>query len=614
MKKISIKKQKKKFASSHSDANNLQDRLIEAVKFHSAGSLIQAQKIYQEILQSQPNNLDALHLMGVAALQSGKYSLALEYLNQAIQLNPKFVEAIFNRGVLYKNLQQFDQALSEYANVIELNSAHKNAHFDTGYLLERLGDHDRAIKSYTNAIKVDPEFYEARIYRACLNRKLKKFDDAVRELGEVIKADSANGLAHSMMALIFYDQNNMHEALLWSDKAIQLDSKSGLILNHRGVILRGLWRLEEALTVFEAAMNLSPNLGEIHSNCGLVLQDTGQLDAAINCFNTAIQLDKLNPDFHLNLSMAILTTGELELGFAEYEWRHSVYKWVDPDREKIPQWDGLEPLFNKTILIRSEQGMGDTIQFSRYVTIVASLAKEVIFEVPEPLVKILSSLDGGARIVPFGTAGLSADMQCPLMTLPHFFGTSLTSIPARGYYLKASEDKIKFWKNRVSLSKKLNVGIVWSGGFRPDMPELWAANGRRNLPLEVMANLISPDICFHSLQKGQPAEADLELYLQKNPDINLINHAADLHDFSDTAALIHNLDLVISVDTSTAHLAAALGKPTWILNRFDTCWRWLLQRTDSPWYPSVRIYRQDQSGDWNGIISTIQRDLAALER
>jgi hypothetical protein len=311
--------------------------------------------------------------------------------------------------------------------------------------------------------------------------------------------------------------------------------------------------------------------------------------------------------------LAALTLGELEKGFAEYEWRHQIYGWGNPDRGKIPQWDGLQPLFDKTLLIKWEQGLGDTIQFARYVTIVASLAKETIFEVQEPLVKIFSSLEGGARIVQTGTVDLNADLQCSLISLPHFFGTSLKTIPARDFYLTAEEEKIEFWRCRIKHQKRLNIGIVWSGGFRPDKPELWELNGRRNIPLEMMAKLIHPDICFHSLQKGQPAESELELYLQNNPEIGLINHAAELKDFSDTAGLIHNLDLVISVDTSTAHLAAALGKPTWILNRFDTCWRWLLHRTDSPWYPTVRIYRQDHAGDWDGVISKIQRDLASFK-
>ena len=613
MKKALRNTHKKRSVIPSSKVNDLQSKLGEAVTFHTAGSLNRAQEIYQEILQFQPNHLDALHLSGVVALQSGEYSLALDYLNKAIQLNPNFVEAIFNRGVLYKNIKQFDRALAEYSKVLELNPLHKSAHFDTGYLLEQLEENDRALESYSRAIEIDPTFYEAKIYRVSLNRKLKRFEDAADECNEVIKADPSNALAYSNMALIFYDQKEMDEALLWSDKAIKLNSNSGLILNDRGVILRGLWRLEEALNVFEAAIKLSPNLAVIYSNCGLVLQDYGRLDIAISFFNRAVELDGVSPSIHFNRSLANLMAGYLEIGFAEYEFRNQVFKLTASGARPIPRWDGLQPLFDKTILITHEQGMGDTVQFSRYATIVASLAKEVIFEVQEPLVKILSSLEGNLKIIPSGVVDVCADVQCPLMSLPHFFGTTLDSIPSRDSYLTASEVKIEQWRDKLSCSDKLNIGIVWSGGFRPDQPELWEVNGRRNIPLEMMAKLIHPNICFHSLQKGQPAESELELFLQNKPEIDLINHAAELKDFSDTAALIHNLDLVISVDTSTAHLAAALGKPTWIMNRFDTCWRWLLHRTDSPWYPTVRIYRQDHAGDWDGVISKIKHDLTSFK-
>lgn len=606
-------KNKRRSVSPHPKANYLHSKLNEAVAFHKAGDLIAAEKTYKEILKSQPNNFDALHLLGVVALQSGAYMLALDYLNKAIPLNPTFVEALFNRGVVYKNLQQFDLALSEYTKVLELNQSHKNAHFDTGYLLQQLGEYDDAIKSYGSAIEVDPAFHEAKIYRANLNRQLKRFEIAAEECDQVIEVDPLNSLAHSIMALIFYDKNEMQDALLWSDKAIQLNSKSGLLHNHRGVILRGLWRLNDAAESFQLAIKLTPNLAEAHSNYGLVLQDLGRLDLAIQAFDEAIKLDALNPNAHFNRSVANLTVGELNLGFTEYEWRNRAFKLIDSNLEFIPQWDGVEHLFDKVLLIRCEQGMGDTIQFSRYATIISSLARSVVFEVQEPLVEILSSLDGNINVVPKGISVEGVDLQCPLLSLPHFLGTTIETIPSRNFYLQAPRDKILVWKNKLDSNFKLHVGVVWSGGFRQDQPELWAVNARRNIPLEMMVKLIHPEICFHSLQKGEPAESELEDYLKNNPGINLINHASELIDFSDTAALINNLDLVISVDTSTAHLAAALGKPTWILNRFDTCWRWFLHRTDSPWYPSVRIYRQNHSGDWSDVISRIQSDLSSLK-
>ena len=207
------------------------------------------------------------------------------------------------------------------------------------------------------------------------------------------------------------------------------------------------------------------------------------------------------------------------------------------------------------------------------------------------------------------------DCYCPLMSLPHAFETTLETIPNSIPYIPSDPAKTKYWANKLGKKDKMRIGIVWSGGFRPDQPEVWATNTRRNLPLEKLRVFKDIDAQFYSLQKGDPAESELVEALKngwEGPQI--INHASELNDFTDTAALIENLDLVIAVDTSTAHLAAALGKPTWILNRFDTCWRWLQEREDSPWYPSVRLYRQKQQGDWDGVLSHLKQELMRMRK
>jgi len=235
-------------------------------------------------------------------------------------------------------------------------------------------------------------------------------------------------------------------------------------------------------------------------------------------------------------------------------------------------------------------------------------------QVQSPLLSIMSSLDGNIELVPEKVPLPHHDFYCLMMSLPKLFGTELQNIPARRSYLKAPEDKVLVWKQRLAGYSKKRIGLVWSGGFRLDQPELWAVNNRRNIALEKILSLVEDDrFDWFSLQKGDPAESELRQYLDlaEHPP-KLVNWVNELIDFSDTAALIENLDLVISVDTSTAHLAAALGKPVWIMNRFDTCWRWLLGRSDSPWYPSVRLYRQKQSENWQEVIEEIKRDLAQL--
>jgi len=239
----------------------------------------------------------------------------------------------------------------------------------------------------------------------------------------------------------------------------------------------------------------------------------------------------------------------------------------------------------------------------------------VILEVPEPLVGLLGSLDGVAQLVPYGDLLPPFDLHCPLMSLPLAFRTTLSTIPACVPYLAADRRKVLEWSQRLGERRRLRVGLVWSGGFRPQQPELWPVNRRRNIPLAKLAPLAHTDAQFFSLQKGDAAEAELAgLIAQGWNGPQLTDHSSLLTDFSDTAALVEQLDLVIAVDTSTAHLAGALGKPVWILNRFDSCWRWLLDRTDSPWYPTVRLYRQDRPGDWDSVVQRVRVDLDDLAR
>jgi hypothetical protein len=273
----------------------------------------------------------------------------------------------------------------------------------------------------------------------------------------------------------------------------------------------------------------------------------------------------------------------------------------------------VESVAGKTILLREEQGLGDTIQFCRYVPLVARLGARVILEVSPALAGLLSGLDGVAQIVARGAPLPEFDIECPLLSLPLAFKTELASIPSTIPYLAADPEKSLAWKNRLGEKNKLRVGLVWSGGIRAERSHAWVFNSRRNIRLAALASLRHAQVEFYSLQKGQPGEAELADVKRNGwdgPDV--VDLTAHLHDFSDTAAFMANLDLVVTVDTAAAHLAGALGKPVWILNRFDSCWRWLTGRTDSPWYPTAKLYRQDAAGDWDGVVARVRADLSAL--
>ena len=590
---------------------NVDPLLQKAIALQNARQFDQAKLIYEDILKNNSNHFDAIHLLGVIYLQREHFDLALDYLNRAVALNPTFADAVFHRGLTYKMQYKLDQALIDYTKALTLNPTHQNALLESGCIYEAGDLLDKSLTFFEKAIEVNNAFVLARLNKVNVLRRLKRFDEALAEIEITLEMAPQYSLAYSTKAMILTDQHHFDLALQLSDKAIALGGNSselGQLYSQRGIIYRGLWKLDEAASAFQKAIEYSPNLADAYANLGLVFTDQGKLDQALPIYEKGLKIHPSHHTCRFNYAMAKLTAGDLSGGFLQYEWRKNMFQWGTGIEGT--EWTGKEWLGGKTILVRCEQGMGDTIQFARYATILASVAEKVILQVQAPLMSIMSSLEGNITLVPEGANLPPHDFYCFLMSLPHLFGTDVTNIPARGAYLTAPLDKVQAWKERLTPYGKKRIGLVWSGGFRADRPELWSVNNRRNIPLETIAQIIDDQFDWFSLQKGEPAESELADYLKSSDrPINLINLTSELKDFSDTAAFIENLDLVVSVDTSTAHLAAALGKPTWILNRFDTCWRWLLNRSDSPWYPSLRLFRQTVSASWTEVIADVKGHL-----
>jgi hypothetical protein len=312
--------------------------------------------------------------------------------------------------------------------------------------------------------------------------------------------------------------------------------------------------------------------------------------------------------------------GRFETGWREYEWRWARRRIRAGQREFAqPLWLGDFPLDGKTILLHAEQGLGDTLQFCRYAVLVQQLGAKVVLEVPRALLRLLSTLAGVDQLIEAGQPLPPFDCHCPLMSLPLAFRTDEASMPAAAPYLFADAASANRWRERIAADiganadvgsgkKPLTVGLVWAGENRAQVAELRKIDARRSLAFERIAPLLDvPKVRFFSVQKGIAAQ-QLAGHARRE---RVVDHTDLLDDFADTAALVANLDLLISVDTSTAHLAGALGKPVWILNRFDTCWRWMLERTDTPWYPSARLFRQPALGDWGSVIDAVRDALAA---
>ena len=370
-------------------------------------------------------------------------------------------------------------------------------------------------------------------------------------------------------------------------------------LNNRGAALWAQGHLAEAEALFRRAVALQPAMPEAYNNLGAALRDQARLDEALHCFRRAILL---RPDYamaHKNLAMVMLASGVMPLGWEEYEWR-----WKLPDMAASlaalhpPQWRG-EPGAGRTLLVHAEQGLGDAVQFCRYATQAASRGLRVTLQAPASLVRLLRTLPGVDRVVETGVVPPVSDLHCPMLSLPLAFGTTVATIPAPIGYLRADPAQARAAGERLAEQARgrLRVGLAWAGN-----PAL-AADRRRSIRPKALAPLSGlRAVQLVNLQRGA----------EPPPGLTLIDPMPDSRDLADTAALIANLDLVVAADTVVAHLAAALGKPVWLLDRYDSCWRWLVGREDSPWYPTMRIYRQERPGEWAPVLQRIIRDLDSL--
>jgi hypothetical protein len=432
----------------------------------------------------------------------------------------------------------------------------------------------------------------------------------------------------------------MDPALRCFDLAVAFDATLAPAHNARGLVLQRLKRFEEALAAYRTANEIDPDYMDAMLNQANALQDLGRMDEALAVYDTVLArkgdnpatwnnrgnayeamlryedalacYDKaiaLNPRYapsHWNRSLLNLHYGNLLEGWRGYEWRwnNDVLNCYAEIRDFTqPVWLGQEPLEGKTILLYAEQGLGDTLQFCRYAPLAKARGARVVLEVQAPLVGLLGSLDGVDQILAKGAPLPDFDYQCPLMSLPLAFGTEIDAIPAPPRYLASDAGRLAQWEARLGPRRRPRVGLAWSGNAQH------SNDHNRSLPFHVLARLLDLDCDFVSLQR-EYRDAD-RAALDASGILRMETH---LNDFADTAALCEQMDLVVSVDTSVAHLAGALGKPLWILLPHVADWRWLTRRADSPWYPAARLFRQPRKSDWDGLIDVVRGALEALPR
>ncbi len=423
-----------------------------------------------------------------------------------------------------------------------------------------------------------------------------------------ITAHPTHAAALSNRANILHLLDRVDAALASNDQALAADPRHLDALFNRGLILFDLGRFEEALASCDRVLALRPDHAAALGNRGATLHVLGRLDDAIASFRQAQALRPDDRTHRFNESLARLAAGDYVEGWQRYEARWGTKLHPAGRAFAQPQWHGEDVPADRTILLHAEQGYGDTLQFCRYLPLVAQHAR-VVLEVSAPLRRLMSSLPGNPSVITEGEPLPHFDLHCPLLSLPLAFGTTLGTIPAGTPYLQADRRLAAAWRERLAALPGMKVGLVWAGDSGRTLSDAISRDRRRSIPLSRLAPLGAvPGISFVSLQKGSAAVQAAD----PPPGLLLHGWTEALHDFADTAALVEALDLVISVDTAVAHLAGALGKPVWVLNRYDACWRWLRDRTDSPWYPTARLFRQITLGDWGPPIADVASALATF--
>ena len=471
------------------------------------------------------------------------------------------------------------------------------AAFGEAVRLHQAGRLSEAEAHYRHVLAAHPQHADSRHLMGVLAHQVGQSDVAERLIREAIALEPKQAAFHANLGNVLRAQGRWAEAAAVLEQALALDPGAVQAHYDLGCALAALGGPGDAADRFRQAIALRPGFAVAHNDLATVLKSQGRLDDAIDSFRAAVSADAAYAMAHTNLGMALLARGDFAEGWPEYEWRWDAGGGFAARRDfSQPQWRG-EAVDGRTLLIHAEQGFGDAIQFCRYAPLARDRGLTVVLEVPLELVRLMQSLDGVDQVLARGEPLPRFDLHCPMLSLPPALGTTLETIPAEVPYLSADPDQARVWAGRLGAAPGLKVGLAWAGGRQT------ASDAQRSLSADLLAPLIgAPGVRWFSLQKDEPSPA------------GVIDLMADAKDFADTAALIANLDLVVSVDTAVAHLAGAMGKPVWLLDRYDPDWRWLTGRRDSPWYPTMTIYRQPAPGGWTHVIEAISEHLSRRER
>jgi tetratricopeptide (TPR) repeat protein len=543
----------------------------DAVNHHMQGNSAEAKRLYQRVLAVAPRHAGSLHQMGMIAYEAGQLDAAIGLIAQAVAERPDEAWFLSNLGVVLQKRGRLDEAAELHRRAIALQPDNAEAHNNLGAVLHQQGLFPDAYACYRRALEIAPDYV-----------------DALTNLGAALKAGK-----------------KYEDALACQRRAVELRPDYAEAHNNLGNALKELGRFEEAAASYERALALQPDSVITLTNQGIVLRELGRLDEEYACYAKAMTRAPDFPEAHWNHAFALMADGDFIRGWAEYEWR-----WRRTGaRTPVEVWPHLALPFwagdagnGRTILLWSEQGLGDCIQFARYAPLVQELGWRVILEVPDSQ-KSLLDIFPGITVLGEGEDLPPVDMQCPLLSLPRLLGTTVETVPAAVPYLHPDPGLAAGWANRLAPYSGFRVGVVWRGN-----PLHHRDRQRSMAPRWFSSCLDLPGLDVISLQVGAQPDEIAAL----GDGGRLLDASPHLFSYAESAALIANLDLVVSVDTSVAHLAGALGKPVWALLDSNAEWRWMRHREDTPWYPTMRLFRQTTIGDWSAVMQSVRTELLKL--
>ncbi len=581
--------------------SSIAETLAQAQAYQTSGQLRDAEACYRHALELRPNYVAAHGNLGNLLRDQGRLNEAAACYRRVLELNQGSAEAHYHLGLISEEQTRLEEAADYFRRTVELKPDFAEAHDHLGGLLAQRGKVEEAMACFRRALKVNPGFAETHNRLGGLLADRENFEEASVCFRRALELKPDLAEAHNNLGSALSEQGKFDEAAACFRRALDLKPDYADAYHNLGSLSERQEQLDEAMAYHRKALTLQPDHAEAHDGLGIALMAGNRLDEAVACYRQAIWL---KPDFataHRNHALALLLSGRFEEGWPEYEWRWKC-KGVEEPVLRKPRWTGTT-VAGARILLRSEQGHGDTLQFIRYAQLVKQRCGTVIIECQPPLARLLASCPGVDSVVATGAPLPEFDFHIPLLSLPGVFGTSLENILAKVPYLWPRADLVEQWKDELGEGGAFKIGIAWQG------KEAYAKDRFRSIPLAHFAGIaqVHP-VRVYSLQMGLGRE-QLTHSISQWPITDLGDRLGDFHD---TAAIVRNLDLVITCDSAPAHLAGALGVRVWVALSFAPDWRWMLEHTDSPWYPTMRLFRQSRPGDWDGVFRAIEGELAKL--